>query len=88
MARHPNPEAEDSDPYPSSTLSFGITDFSYSVSYFGPDNFCCESGAGVYYGPSMSGSPFNAFRLIFASPGADPTYVAFGGGDYSLWAYK
>jgi hypothetical protein len=37
----------------------------------------------------MSGSPFNAFRLIFASPGADPTYVAFGGGgDYSLWAYK
>lgn len=62
--------------------------FRWDTSYFGPDNFCCESGAGVYYGPSMSGSPFNAFRLIFASPGADPTYVAFGGGDYSLWAYK
>jgi hypothetical protein len=62
--------------------------FRWDTSYFGPDNFCCESGAGVYYGPNMSGSPFNAFRLIFASPGADPTYVAFGGGDYSLWAYK
>jgi hypothetical protein len=63
--------------------------FRWDTSYFGPDNFCRESGAGVYYGnPSMSGSPFNAFRLIFASPRANLTPVAFGGGDYSLWAYK
>jgi hypothetical protein len=61
----------------------------WDTSYFGPNNFCRESGAGVYFGnTSKNGSPFNAFRLIYANPGANPTYLALGGGRYSLWAYK
>lgn len=60
--------------------------FQWDTSYFGPNNFCRESGAGIYYGFNGSGTPFNAFRIVYAVPGNNPTYVAFGGGSYSLWA--
>src|SRR5262249_5489946 len=61
----------------SGPLASGIfKQFQWDTSYFGPNNFCRESGAGVYYGNNMSGTPFNAFRIVYANPGANPTYAA------------
>jgi hypothetical protein len=61
----------------------------WDTSYFGPDNFCRESGAGVWFGNrDKNGSLYNAFRILFANPGANPVPQPFGGGHYSLWAYQ
>lgn len=79
----------------SDPLANGIfKQFEWDTSYFGPNNFCRESGGGLYYGNTIptNGAPFNAFRLMYtnangASVNPGGAQYLFGGGSYSLWAF-